>query len=869
ENTNRAPAAHVGGPYSGEAGAAIAFDGKSSTDPDGDPLTFSWDFGDGSQPGTGDAPSHAYQTSGAFTVTLTVSDGRGGQNSRATTVAVGAAGDRAPPSVTLTGPREVLPGEQVTITAQATDNVKVDKVRFEVDGANPSDALTQPFLRAITVPAVATPGTEILVKATATDPSGNAGIAETTLTITARPDTESPIVLLNAPPLAAPGTTFHVSATARDNAGVQSVAFSLNGGIAQTLTAPPYETTFTVPEGTPVGATLNVRAVAVDFSSNTGDADAMVAVVATPDTQPPTVQLSARATAVAGSTLDLTAAAADNRGIVGVDFYVDGVKVATDADAPYAAAYEIAIATPAGRVLQLEARAMDFAGLEGTDSRQTTIVAITSVAEGALAGEVYDNTTGLPLAGVNIRLAGADIAGAAYTQQAVTDARGRYLINAVEGSGVLEVTRAGWSRVDRLVDIVANKSTEVVDARLTPLTPNPATVNPVLGANVSTPRGTLIIPPGVLSAPAPMTMTAIGQQGLQSLLPAGWAPVAIADVTPHDAAFNSDATLTLSDIENVPASATLTLAVWDEDARKWRAVGSAPRGTGALSHAIAHPGQFAWLIADTTPAAPPPAVAGDFLAGVVAGRVPVDATSVVSPQSKVVFYQPGVSIEVTGLVTLAARVPSGTVVLTRIAEAYQFTTGDEAHVEPYSQDIVLYQPIGGAAGLNARYQVTPSLTFEAATLKSGVITVELFDPPLGPRLSDLISGTGGSVSTETGERADVPPNALTSPVPLQLQALGLEAVGVDIPDGLAFLGGVQVSAAGAQFNEPIVLSMLKPAALPDDASVLIARLTELGNTSRLVLVALGRLVNDRIETSTLIGGAPSALEGIRSPGRYV
>ena len=169
-------------------------------------MSFSWNFGDGSAAGTGDAPTHVYATSGAFIVTLTVTDGRGGESAASTTVAIGAAGDRAPPSVSLLGPREVLPGDQVTITAQATDNIKVDKVTFQVDGANPSESLTQPFQRSITVPSVAAPGTEILVTATATDPSGNTGSAEATLTIKARPDTEKPTVTLNAPPLTAPGS---------------------------------------------------------------------------------------------------------------------------------------------------------------------------------------------------------------------------------------------------------------------------------------------------------------------------------------------------------------------------------------------------------------------------------------------------------------------------------------------------------------------------------------------------------------------------------------------------------------------------------------------------------------------------------------
>src|SRR6185436_14148706 len=98
---------------------------------------------------------------------------RGGESVRSTSVAVGAAGDRSPPSVTLLGPRDVLPGDQVTLTAQAIDNVKVEKVTFEIDGANPTETSTPPFQRSFVVPSVASPGTEIAVTATATDPSGN------------------------------------------------------------------------------------------------------------------------------------------------------------------------------------------------------------------------------------------------------------------------------------------------------------------------------------------------------------------------------------------------------------------------------------------------------------------------------------------------------------------------------------------------------------------------------------------------------------------------------------------------------------------------------------------------------------------------
>lgn len=72
-NVNRAPIANAGGPYTGFAGAPISFNGLGSSDPDGDVLTYAWDFGDGGT-SSGSNPSHAYGLAGSYSVSLHVTD---------------------------------------------------------------------------------------------------------------------------------------------------------------------------------------------------------------------------------------------------------------------------------------------------------------------------------------------------------------------------------------------------------------------------------------------------------------------------------------------------------------------------------------------------------------------------------------------------------------------------------------------------------------------------------------------------------------------------------------------------------------------------------------------------------------------------
>ena len=95
---NARPMARIGGDIAALTGETIVFDASTSSDSDGDPLTYHWDFGNGDT-GAGATPSYAYQAVGAYKVTLTVDDGSGLANARHSatfTVTVGHPPNRQP-----------------------------------------------------------------------------------------------------------------------------------------------------------------------------------------------------------------------------------------------------------------------------------------------------------------------------------------------------------------------------------------------------------------------------------------------------------------------------------------------------------------------------------------------------------------------------------------------------------------------------------------------------------------------------------------------------------------------------------------------------------------------------------------------------
>src|SRR5258705_7487092 len=85
-NVDRAPVADAGGSYAGITGFPVQFNGSGSSDPDGDALSYMWDFGD-TQSSTEVSPQHTYTATGTYPVTLMVTSGSPAQSASDATTA--------------------------------------------------------------------------------------------------------------------------------------------------------------------------------------------------------------------------------------------------------------------------------------------------------------------------------------------------------------------------------------------------------------------------------------------------------------------------------------------------------------------------------------------------------------------------------------------------------------------------------------------------------------------------------------------------------------------------------------------------------------------------------------------------------------
>ena len=89
-------------PTIGTAPLTVAFSSVGSFDPDAQPLSYSWNFGDGSALSTQQNPTHIYTASGVYTATLTLTETTSPFATRSATVVITVGNE--PPLAHITSP---------------------------------------------------------------------------------------------------------------------------------------------------------------------------------------------------------------------------------------------------------------------------------------------------------------------------------------------------------------------------------------------------------------------------------------------------------------------------------------------------------------------------------------------------------------------------------------------------------------------------------------------------------------------------------------------------------------------------------------------------------------------------------------------
>ncbi|MFQ5470056.1 MAG: PKD domain-containing protein, partial [Gammaproteobacteria bacterium] len=264
---NTAPVANAGGPYSGDTGTAIAFDGTQSSDADGDALTYAWNFGDGST-GTGANPSHAYTAVGNYTVSLIANDGTADSVASTATVTITAPANTAP-IANAGGPYGGKAGTLITFDGSLSSDPDGDALSYAWDfgdgttgtGVNPGKGFAEGIYTVTLV---------------VSDGQLNSAPSTTTLTVTAANVAPRAIPVISPNPAVAGQTVTLDGSGSTDDTGIVSYLWEYTGTQAVTIANPTAATTtFTAPAVT-VQTLMTFRLTVIDGD---GAVDARIAQV--------------------------------------------------------------------------------------------------------------------------------------------------------------------------------------------------------------------------------------------------------------------------------------------------------------------------------------------------------------------------------------------------------------------------------------------------------------------------------------------------------------------------------------------------------------------------------------------------------------
>jgi len=410
-----APVAQASGPYAGAAGQAISFDGTASYDPESDPLTYAWDFGDGAT-GTGATASHVYAAAGQYTATLVVSDGALYSAPATAQVTIG---NGQPPSANAGSDQAV--DQQIQVSLDGTGSSDSDGTiqsyswrqtagpAVTLTGANSATAtFTSPLVSATTT---------LSFELTVRDNSGDTG--RDTVNVTVRKNNLPPVSRAGADQSVNEGTqvTLDGTSSSDQDGTVGGYSWQQIAGPGVALTAPvPGMLSFSAPS-VAVDTVLTFQLTVTDNQGATGVDTVDVLVRNTND---PVANAGPDQTVYERTSVVLGGSATDPDGTVASYSWtqLSGITVSLSG-ANTASASFTAPSVSSDRVLTFRLTVTDNNGLTGTDTVAITVrnLVVPPIAN-AGPDQTVNQTTTVSLTGVGSSDSDGSIAGYAWIQTA-------------------------------------------------------------------------------------------------------------------------------------------------------------------------------------------------------------------------------------------------------------------------------------------------------------------------------------------------------------------------------------------------------------------------------------------------------------------
>ena len=230
-NDNQAPVAEANGPYSSDIGVTVNFSSADSHDPDGNIVSYEWDFGDGSPVSNVANPTHSYSASGIYTATLTVTDDDGAIAVDTASVSI-ASGGTIPPVAEANGPYSNDVGAQTFFISDGSFDPDGTIVAYEWDFGDGSAVNTIANPRH----SYNTAG-EFTAKVKVTDNDGLFAIDTTLVIVGGGVGNQLPIAEANGPYSANVGVTVKLSSAGSNDPDGTVVGYSWDFGDGSNLSA--------------------------------------------------------------------------------------------------------------------------------------------------------------------------------------------------------------------------------------------------------------------------------------------------------------------------------------------------------------------------------------------------------------------------------------------------------------------------------------------------------------------------------------------------------------------------------------------------------------------------------------------------------